>query len=77
MSRVFTDDSLLTWEAFASGGPFGLPRPTNIIFQCLSDPDRRARYVRHEGNNSSAERAVNALPDAGLLGMLQDSVELD
>ena len=77
MSRVFTDRSLLTWEAFASGGPFGLPQPTNIIFQCLSDPDRRARFVRYEGDNSSAERVVHELPDARLLEMLQTSAELD
>ncbi len=77
MSRVITDDSLLTWEVFASGGRFGLPQPAKIIFQCVSHPDWRARFVEHGEGNASAERALQGLPDATLLKMLRGSVELD
>jgi hypothetical protein len=77
MSRVFTDSGLLTWEAFASGGKFGLPEQPKIVFHCLSDPDRRARYVQHEGDNADAERAVRSLPEAELEGLLGASLELD
>ena len=77
MSRVFTDDSLLTWEAYASGSRFGLARPARIIFQCLSDPDRRARYVQQDIDNASAERAVHELPEEELKELLKASIELE
>ena len=77
MSRTFTDHSLLTWEAYASGGPFGLPQAAKIMFQCLSDPDRRARYVQQDIDNATAERAVHELSEKALRDMLASSVELD
>lgn len=77
MSRVFTDKEMLTWEAFASTGPFGLPRPSAIVFQCLSDPDRRARRVRHEDDNASAERLVHELSETALRQLLDESTELE
>lgn len=77
MSRVFTDDELLTWEAFPSGGPFGYPDRAAIVFQCLSDPDRRARYVRLNDDNASAERFVVQARDAELKALLEDSKQLD
>jgi hypothetical protein len=76
MSRVFTDDGLMTWEAFASGGAFGLPHRANIIFHCLSDPDRRARSLQHEGGNAAAEHVVQSLSDGELKDLLQRSTEL-
>jgi uncharacterized protein YndB with AHSA1/START domain len=76
MSRVFTDGGLLTWEAFASTGPFGLPEQPAIVFQCLSDPDRRARYVRHDGNAAGAQRLVREVPEGELVHMLGESAEL-
>ena len=77
MSRTFTDDSLLTWEAYASGGPLGLARPAKIVFQCLSDPDRRARYVQQDMDNATAERIVHELPVKQLREMLAGSTELE
>lgn len=77
MSRVITDRDLLTWEVFASGGPFGYPVQPNIVFYCLSDPDRRGRYVSHDGDNADAERAVHTLSDGDLALLLERSADLD
>ena len=59
MSRLFTDDGLLTWEVFASGGDYGLPQKPHLIFHCLSIPERRARFVEQDGDNADAERSVH------------------
>jgi len=77
MSRSFIDDSLASWEAYASGGPFGLPRPSKIVFQCLSDPDKRARFVDHGGDVADAGRVVLELSDEALRSLLETSTALD
>ena len=77
MSRVFTDRDLLTWEMYLSGGKFGLPDRPKIIFNCLSEQDRRARYVRFDGNQADAEEAVAEMPADRLQEMLAKSYELD
>ncbi len=77
MSRVFLDENLLSWEAYASGGKFGLPEQPKIVFHCLSEPFRRARYVRHDGDNAQAEEVVHNLPEDRLREMLRESRELE
>ena len=78
MSRTFTDDRLLTWEAFATGGNYGLAQRPKIVFQCLSDPAARARFVVHgEGDEADAEGAVANLPDDRLRALLAESRELE
>jgi hypothetical protein len=77
MSRVFTDDDLVAWEAYASGGKFGLPEQPKIVFNCLSDPNRRPRFVIHEGQNAEAQEAVKRADDDLLREMLGISSELD
>lgn len=77
MSRIVVDSGLLNWEVYASGGPFGFPEEPKIVFHCLSDPRRRPRYVRHEGDNASAQRAVQELPTDALRQLLEKSIELD
>lgn len=77
MSRVFVDENLLSWEAFASAGRHGLPDDPKVVFHCLSDRSRRPRYVRFSGDNAEAEQVVHALPEDRLLEMLRDSEELD
>lgn len=78
MSRVFTDGGLMTWEAYASGGRYGLPEDPKVIFQCLSDPGRRARYVVYaDGDNAGAEAAVHEMPAGRLRELLAGSRELD
>jgi len=77
MSRIFSDRDLLSWEVFASGGDFGLPERPKVIFHCLSDPDRRARYVVHDGDNADAEREVHEMSEEQLRELLSRSVELE
>lgn len=77
MSRVFVDDDLLTWEAYASGGRFGLPERPKIVFHCLSDPAIRARFVIHPGDEANAEETVHELPEERLKAMLKESEELE
>ena len=77
MPRVFTDRNLLTWEAFSSGGRWGLPDHSKIIFNCLSHQDERGRYVVLRGDNSDAEAAIMELPEEQLLNLLATSKALD
>jgi hypothetical protein len=76
MSRIFTDRDLLTWEAYASTGAFGLPDRPKVVFNCLSHQDRRARYVVSEGDRSEAEGALGEMSDDGLRELLAQSREL-
>ena len=77
MSRTFTDKDLLTWEAYPSGGDFGLPTEAKIIFNCLSKPGSRARYLVHAGGQAQAEEIVyEASPDQ-LRALLEETRELD
>lgn len=76
MSRTFTDDSLLTWEAYASSGRFGLATEPSIVFHCLTEPHRRARYVTRGGDEADAEQTVAEMPDEQLREMLQQSEEV-
>lgn len=77
MSRVFQDENLLKWEAYASGGAHGYSEKARIVFHCLSDRSRRARVVQLEGDQSEAERRVAESSDDQLAGLLADAVELD
>lgn len=77
MSRIFTDDDLLTWEAYASGGAFGLPDRPKIVFNCVSKPGSRARFVQHAGDEADAEEAVHEAPEGRLREMLGATRELD
>jgi hypothetical protein len=77
MSRVFTDRDLLSWEMYLSGGKFGLPDRPKIIFNCLSEQDRRARYVYFEGSEANAEEVVGEMPDDRLRELLDGARELD
>lgn len=76
MSRVFTDEGLLTWEVFSSSGPFGFPEQPKIVFQCLSEPNRRARFVVHDGDSADAAERVHGVPEDDLREMLRSSREL-
>ena len=76
MSRTFLDDDLRQWEAYPSGGRYGLADGAYIIFHCLSDPAERARRVRHEGSNAEAGERVLALPDEELRVKLKEAEEL-
>lgn len=77
MSRTFTDDNLISWEAYASGGKFGLPERAKIVFVCLSDPHLRSRYVVGPGDEAEAAGAVHNYSDDELRSMLRVAAELD
>jgi hypothetical protein len=76
MSRTFTDESLLTWEAYTSGGRFGLATEPSIVFHCLTEPHRRARYVTRSGDEADAEQTVAQMADEQLREMLLQSQEV-
>ena len=77
MSREFIDEGLMVWEAFASGGRFGLPERPKIIFNCLSDPRRRGRFVQHDGDEADAQKSVRELSDGMLRQLLTKSAMLN
>jgi hypothetical protein len=77
MSHTFTDENLLTWEAFASSGTFGLATRPRIVFNCLSDPDTPPRYVERPGDEADAEEQVAELGEKQLRQMLRDSRPLE
>ncbi|HET8656032.1 MAG TPA: hypothetical protein VFL93_10995 [Longimicrobiaceae bacterium] len=77
MARVFTDQDLLTWEAYSSAGRRGLPLDPRIVFNCLSAPDVRARFVVHDGEEAEAGAAVRAMPDSRLRELLAASQPLE
>lgn len=77
MSHTFTDENLITWEAFASSGRFGQPERPSIVFNCLSDPTVRPRYVVRPGDEADAEKQVHELDEHQLRDMLRQSKPLD
>lgn len=77
MSQTFTDENLVTWEAFASGGRFGLAVRPKVVFHCVSDPARRPRFVQLPGDEADAEEAVHRSGVEGLRALLAESRELD
>ncbi|MFL5385554.1 MAG: hypothetical protein ACJ8GN_23795 [Longimicrobiaceae bacterium] len=77
MSQTFTDENLLTWEAFASSGNFGLATRPRVVFNCLSDPDTPPRYVERPGDEADAEGEVREYDEKQLREMLRDSQPLD
>lgn len=76
MTRTIQDEDLLLWEAYAGAGDFGFPEHARMIFQCLTDPGRRARIVEREGDKSDVEQEVSTLSDAELLALLAETEEV-
>ena len=77
MSHTFTDENLLTWEAFASSGNFGLAIKPRIVFNCLSDPSRAPRYVERPGDEADAEEQVHEFSEQQLRDLLDKSRPLE
>ena len=77
MSKTFQDSNLLKWEVYASSGPHGYANPARIVFHCLSDRSRRARFLPVEGDKADAEREVADADDTQLAELLARSAELD
>lgn len=77
MSHTFTDENLITWEAFASSGRFGFAERPSIVFNCLSDPTVRPRHVVRPGDEADAEKQVHEFDEQQLRDMLRQSKPLD
>ena len=77
MSQTFTDENLLTWEAFASSGNFGFAERPRVVFNCLSDPNTPPRYVERPGDEADAEEQVAEYDEKALRKMLRESRPLD
>ncbi|HEX8829562.1 MAG TPA: hypothetical protein VF705_00260 [Longimicrobium sp.] len=77
MSHTFTDENLLTWEAFASSGNFGLAIKPRIVFNCLSDPSLTPRYVERAGDEADAEEQVHEFSEQQLRDLLHKSRPLE
>ena len=74
MRRTFYDEDFLEWEAYVSGGQPRSEAAARLYFLCLTEPSRRARYVKEEsGNTAVAERKLEKLDDSSLLELLQNA----
>lgn len=78
LSRTFMDEGMIDWEAYVSGGQPDTPAAARIYFVCLQDPFARPRWVTHaSGSVAEATRALAAMTDADLTGLLAESTPLD
>ncbi|HKJ92307.1 MAG TPA: hypothetical protein VJ957_04020 [Longimicrobiales bacterium] len=73
MSRSFQDPDLLVWETYGTNGAHGAPDHAHIMFHCVSDPSRRARYVTRDGSVAAAEKAVSELSQKELLRLFHEA----
>jgi hypothetical protein len=77
MSHTFTDENLLTWEAYASSGNFGLAVRPRIVFNCLSDTSLTPRFVERPGDEADAEEQVHEFSEEQLRAMLREAQPLE
>jgi hypothetical protein len=77
MSVTFTDEDLQAWEAYATGGDYGLAIRPRVVFNCVSDPHRRPRFVELGGDEADAESLMQESGVDRLRAMLKESKELD
>ena len=76
MSRTFQDRDFLVWEVYPSAGENGSTERAQIIFNCLTDPARRARRLDQQGDEADAQRLVVEAEPAELLAMFERSSEV-
>jgi hypothetical protein len=76
MSRRITDADLEVWEAYPSGSRRGFADDSVIVFHCLSDRSRRARYVEIGGDVADAQGAVSTRSEDDLLRLLAEAKPL-
>jgi len=77
MRRTFYDEDFLEWEAYVSGGQPRSEAAARVYFLCLTEPSRRARFVKEEsGNTAVAERKLEDLDDSSLLELLREAEPL-
>lgn len=76
MTRTFQDDELLLWETYPATPPFGARRGARIMFHCLTDPARRARSLKEDGDRATAAKVLADATDADLVELLRRSEPL-
>lgn len=76
MSRTINDPELQIWEAYATSGDFGFPDHSRMVFHCLSDRTRKARFVERQGNKAEVERELTTLSDQELAEILEGAPEV-
>lgn len=76
MARTIQDEGLLLWEAYATTGDFGFPDQARMVFQCLTDPARRARVLEREGDKSDVEHDLVRLSEEELRSLLEQTEEV-
>ncbi|NIU76103.1 MAG: hypothetical protein GWN71_21810 [Gammaproteobacteria bacterium] len=64
------------WEIYAASGAPGSRDPAKIVFHCLTDMTRRARFLAREGDRSDVERDLVRLSDSELRALLEASQPL-
>jgi hypothetical protein len=74
MRRTFMDDQFDEWEAYVSGGQPRSAAAARILFVCLSNPERKPRFVRHSsGDPAEAEHELHHMDEAALLDLFHNS----
>ena len=76
MTRTIQDANLEIWEAYASAGDHGYPERARIVFQSLSDRQRRARTVQRERDKAQVEHEISSLSEAELARLLEQAEEV-
>lgn len=77
MSKLFTDENFLTWEAYPSGGDHGFTDNPYIVFNCVTDPQMRARLALWQGDEADAERALAHASAQEMLDLFKRTSEID
>lgn len=76
MSRTFQDHNFLTWDAFASTGKQGFTNDPHIVFNCMTVPASRPRWVKVSGDEGSAQGMLMNASHEDVLAMFERSEEL-
>lgn len=76
MPRIITDADLQVWEVYPSSGPFGLPERPKVVFNCLTDSNRRPRWVVMNGDDAEVEKRLGEMNVKELLQLLGESTEI-
>jgi hypothetical protein len=76
MTRTIQDSDLRLWEVYASSGDFGSPDRARVVFHCLTDPGRRARYLDRDRGRADVEQEVATLSEEELGGLLEGAREV-
>jgi hypothetical protein len=77
MSKTFSDEDLLIWEAYPSGGDFGYPDRPYVVFNCLTNRTLRPRVTELGDSEAAAERVIAHATQHELLQLFRQSRELD